>query len=246
VVEQHWSGVAPDTVEDDVEAVWGGVAQLVPPVGVPIVDGDVGAQGAGVGELALVAGKSDDPVFGVVGELYEQTAHATSCGRDGDRVACFDVSGSGETDGGSAVGEQRRRRLEVEPGRYAVKVGDESQGAGGVAAAAPDGADHLGTDPTRIDMVTDAGDDPAHTVSEHHRKRCCLTLDGAGPELGVDERNRRDCDCNGDLSGSRVGVRQLDRTQDVCRSRMVGDYGSHEQVLSSGEDASPVACAPPI
>src|SRR5439155_5174677 len=53
----------PATAEDDVE--------LIRPVVVAVVDQEVGAEAAGVGQLALVAGECDDHGPGMTGELDE-------------------------------------------------------------------------------------------------------------------------------------------------------------------------------
>ncbi len=83
---------AADAIVDDVDALAAGcVFQLIAPVGVRVVDQDVGAAALADGELIGGRGAGDDLGAHDLGEFDGGEARPAGCAKHRNRFACFEV-----------------------------------------------------------------------------------------------------------------------------------------------------------
>ena len=114
----------------------GGVADLLFPAVMAVVDGQVGPEITRDRELARLAGQRHDPGPGVAGDLHQQRPHASGRGLDQDGIARAQGRPARQGERRPAVGQQGHRVPQGHPVRDLDQPGGRHDHAFGVSARA--------------------------------------------------------------------------------------------------------------
>ena len=250
-VERGLSGLAADAVEQrgdgSVAAVAEGGDHAIGPVGLAVVDGDVGPEVAHEVHLGGAAGQADGDRSGTVRGLDEQRAEPARRRGDQHHVVGGEVGHLEDAHRGAAGADHGdgSRRGHVVGQR--VECGHRGQGLLGVAAAGlAEVGDDAAADPDGVDAGPGAIDAAGHLPPRGHRQ----VGKGEGParlagaDRGVDEVDPGGLDGDADLALAGVEVGHLLQGEGVGPAEFVLADGVHGGLRSrwagvSGRSARP-------